>query len=370
MNSPTSFRFSSTKSFQLFAQGLQSLQSYERSPSAGNLSDAEGNFGECVRRFPKDVLPRFYYGVVKTLRGYDGLDEAIEQFNLVLKSEADDLVPDAKYNLAIAHLEKYSPHDSEVALDLLRQTRAEVAKRQENKKQKEPRLETVRLQALILETYLYVEEAVRFSPSDAVFKEAEGRLDSFWKDYNESPVLEGVRPDLLADFYNTSGYYWNARAKHAKGDEQTGFAEKARTNYGQALEQKKDWIPAKSNLARLYVELLNEPSIAKRLCEEILGSRPSDYYTRYLLGKIYEAEGATAQAIGSYKKAGTKIPEANLNLGLLYEKMGALEYASNALGRVVAAEDVRESTRKKAQEALRRVSDRRKLDPNDPATRA
>src|SRR5208282_4652659 len=108
MPTPQSFKFTSTKSFQLFTQGLQSLQSYERDASFAKLQDAAGNFGECVRKFPNDVLPHFYYGIVKTLEGYDGLDEAIEQFNLVLRSKADDLIPDAKYNLAVAHLEKYT----------------------------------------------------------------------------------------------------------------------------------------------------------------------------------------------------------------------------------------------------------------------
>jgi hypothetical protein len=153
MPTPQSFKFSSTKSFQLFTQGLQALQSYERDANFATLRDAAGNFGECVRRFPNDVLPHFYYGIVKTLEGYDGLDEAIEQFNLVLCSRADDLIPDTKYNLAVAYLEKYTPDDSKTALQLLRETSDEVTKRQKDKTSAIGRLETIRLQALILAGY-------------------------------------------------------------------------------------------------------------------------------------------------------------------------------------------------------------------------
>jgi len=364
MNTPASFRFSSTRSFQLFTQGLQSLQSYERSPNLKALADAEGRLSECVRSFPKDVLPHFYYGIVNTLRGPDGLDEAIKQFNFVLASKADDLFPDAKYNLAIAHLEKYNSKDSAIAMDLLRQTRDEVAKRQPKTDPKDPRLETIRLQALILEAYLFVEEDVKSRPSEGIFHEAEKRLNSFWAEYEKAPVLDSVRRDLLADYYNTYGYYWNQRARHSQGAERNDFGQKALADYQNALQQKKEWLPAKSNLASLYDEVLNDRDNAKRLCEELLELRPTDYYTRFLLGIMYEKDGATLQAISSYKKASSHIPEANLNLGSLYEKLGSYDNAATFLERVVSNEKARRSTRTKATEALERIAKSRQTKPS------
>ena len=364
MNTPASFRFSSTKSFQLFTEGLQSLQSYERSPNLRALTEAEGRLGECVRNFPKDVLPHFYYGIVNTLRGPDGLDEAIKQFNFVLTSKADDLIPDAKYNLAIAHLEKYNPNDSAVAMDLLRQTRDEVAKRQPKTEPKDPRLETIRLQALILETYLFVEEDVKSKPSENVFQEAEKQLNSFWVEYEKAPVLDSVRRDLLADYYNTYGYYWNQRARQSQGTERKDFGQKALSDYQKALEQKKDWLPVKSNLASLYDQILDDRDNAKRLCEELLELRPTDYYTRFLLGVMHEKDGARLQAISSYKKAGPHIPEANLNLGLLYETLGAYDDAATFLERVVSNEKARKSTKTKATEALERIAKSRQTEPS------
>jgi len=321
-----------------------------------------------VTRFPKDVLPRFYYGVVKTLRGYDGLDEAIEQFNFVLRSQADDLVADAKYNLAVAHIERYSAHDAEVAMDLLRETRDEVAKREKSSRAKDPKLETLRLQALILEAYLYVQENVWYPSSEEVFQVAEQLLTSFWADYNRSVVVDNARRDLLADYYNTWGYYWNGRAKGSEGSGRTLFAEKAKADYERALGYKQEWIPAKSNLARLYQDFLHDQNTAKRLWQEILQVRPNDHFTLYLLGQIHEAEGAYAPAIGSYKRAGTRIPEANLKLGLLYEKLGAHANAALYLERVLAATDVREKTRLSADLALRRIRNTQSIEGHEPTT--
>jgi tetratricopeptide (TPR) repeat protein len=373
MPTPESFRFSSTKSFQLFTQGLQSLQSYERDANFVKLQDAAGNFSECVRRFPNDVLPHFYYGIVKTLEGYDGLDEAIEQFNLVLRSKADDLIPDAKYNLAVAHLEKYTTQDTKIALNLLRQTGDEVAKRKESKAATDSRLETIRLQALILEVYLYIQEHLSFAPtapSEASFVEVEKSLNEFFQQLNRADVSEPTRHDLLADYYNDWGSYLEERANHSEGAQKASFVEQARLNYEQALEHKKDWIPVKSNLARLYDVLLNDRSTATRLCLEVLETRPSDYYALYLLGNIYKKDGDTLRAIASYKKAGTKIPEANLKLGRIYMDLGAYDNAIVYLERALNDPKASERSRDGAKQTLASVLELQKLSNLDPTTPA
>lgn len=69
-------QFSEMGSFRLCTLGLRALEQYENSASEGDLRLAEESFGKCVQRFPSDVLPKFYLGTVKTLKGYEGLDEA------------------------------------------------------------------------------------------------------------------------------------------------------------------------------------------------------------------------------------------------------------------------------------------------------
>jgi TolA-binding protein len=355
MEPHSSFRFTSTKSFQLFSQGLESLQAYERNASAVALTAAEQSFQECVSRFPRDLLPRFYYGVVKTLTGYNGLDEAIKQFNLILNSDASDLLPDATYNLAVAHLEKYNSEDSQIALDLLKRTRSEIAKRPA-----EPKVESLRLQALILEIYLFVETNLwsrrqdTDSPPTDLFEEAKNKLDAFWSDYEHARILEASRPDLMADYANTRGTYWESCAWFSQGDKKRALSAEAARSFQQALEAKRNWVPAKSNLARVYQELLDEPEIARRLWQEVLDTRPHDEYAAYMLGNLHQQEGETARAIAYYKKA-PHIPEANLKLGLLYNELGDVARARTYLQKVVESKDTRTGTKQQAKEALQKI---------------
>jgi tetratricopeptide (TPR) repeat protein len=365
---PQSFKFTSTKSFQLFTQGLQSLQSYERDASFAKLQDAAGNFGECVRKFPDDVLPHFYYGIVKTLEGYDGLDEAIEQFNVVLRSKIDDLIPDATYNLAIAYLEKYTTDDSRKALELLKETSDEVAKRQKSKTTTDGRLETIRLQALIIEIYLYIQDNIASTPSEASFIQAENRLSDFLQQLNRTDVGDPVRHDLLADYYNDWGIYFEERANNADELQRASFVEQARLSYEKALEHKKDWIPVKSNLARMYDVLLNDRSTATKLLLEVLETRPSDYYSLYLLGNIYKKDGDVLRAISSYKKAGVNIPEANLELGKIYKELGAYDNAIVYLERVLNNTKASKNKRNDAKQTLAEVL--RLANPGDLSTLA
>lgn len=394
MEPRSSFHFTSTKSFQLFTQGLESLQAYERSANSVTLAAAERKFEQCIGQFPQDVLPRFYYGVVKTLTGYEGLDEAISQFNVVLKSNAEDLVPDTLYNLAIAHLEKYRPKDREMALQLLEKTietittktreyveermKQEVAKkikgkinettrveietktRQEIEKgAKEPKLESLRLQALILEHYLFVEDNLWLhreedEPAEQLFERAEQRLRDFWADYESTQILEAARPDLLADYYNVQGTYLETCSYFSHGGKKRALASDAARAFERALQAKENWIPAKSNLARVHQDLLEDPKTAYSLWKEVLDIRPHDNYAHYMLGRLYEKRGEQLRAIASYKKA-PYIPEASLNLSRIYLGLRDIARARVYVQKVVEADDVQPKTRQNAEEILGKI---------------
>jgi len=355
METPSSFHFSSTKSFQLFTQGLESLQAYERSASSTTLAAAERRFEECVSQFPQDLLPRFYYGVVKTLSGYDGLDEAITQFNVILNSKAEDLVPDTIYNLAVAHIEKYKPKDAKIALNLLERTREEISKRPS-----EPKLESLGLQALILEIYLFVEANLwehrgeEEKPAEELFQKAKSRLDDFWSKYKQAQILEASRSDLVADYHNTLGTYLESCAYFTQGYEREVLSSRAARAFEQALQAKDNWIPAKSNLARVFQDLLDEPETALHLWQEVLETRPRDEYAFYMLGRLYQHRHDKLRAVASYTKA-PHIPEANLNLSLLYLELGELERARTFVQKVIEADDVRPRTRQHAEKALRKI---------------
>jgi hypothetical protein len=369
MEPHSSFHFTSTRSFQLFAQGLESLQAYERSANAATLTAAERKFEECVGQFPQDVLPRFYYGVVKTLAGYEGLDEAIRQFNFVLESNAEDLLPDTLYNLAVAHLEKYKPKDRQMAFQLLEkaieviQAKPHVEKKTREeleKERREPKLESLRLQAQILQHYLFVEENLwehrqdEKRPKQELFEEANQRLRHFLEDYNSVQILEAARADLLADYHNVQGTYLESCAYFEHGGERKALASDAAKAFQEALQAKENWIPAKSNLARVYQDLLDDLETAQRLWQEVLETRPHDNYAFYMLGNLHQHRGDKLRAIGAYKKA-PYIPEADLNLSLLYLDLGEITRARMYARKVVEADDVRPKTKRDAEEALRKI---------------
>jgi tetratricopeptide (TPR) repeat protein len=404
MEPRSSFHFTSTKSFQLFTQGLESLQAYERSANSVTLAAAERKFEECIGQFPKDLLPRFYYGVVKTLTGYDGLDEAIRQFNLILKSNADDLRPDTLYNLAVAHLEKYKPKDRQMALELFEKTieaiqtktREEIEKKTKEETEKkiqgkvekktkeeieretreeiekgprEPKLESLRLQTLILEHYLFVEDNLwehreDERPAENCFEEAKKRLQNFLTDYESTQILEAARADLVADYNNVQGTYLESCAYFAQKDQRKVVAMQAATAFEQALQAKQNWIPAKSNLARVYQDLLDDFETAQRLWQEVLETRPRDEYAFYMLGRLYHRRGETMRAIASYRKA-PHIPEASLNLTLLYLELGDVARARISVQKVIEADDVRPRTKRSAEEALRKIQT---LESSTPAS--
>jgi tetratricopeptide (TPR) repeat protein len=327
MNTGANVRFTSTESFQLFAQGLESLQAYESNAAHEKLDGAEIKLQACVSKYPHDVLPRFYLGVVKTLRGYAGLDEAIREFEYVLKSGIEELVPDAMFNLAVAHIERYTPADFQKASELLEETRREIQTRRASVK-----YETLRLQAKILEAFIFIRQSAwvdrkRNPPSSETIRKSEDLLRDFKSDYDKAAILETARPDLLADFENVRGLLAESRAWVPEGETaRKQHAAEAVSNYEDALEQKIGWIPAKSNLARVYQEVLGQLEIAEKLLRDVIEVRPDDQYSYYMLGRNYDARDDESRAIPFYEKA-PQIPSANFRLGTYYEKRQDLERA-------------------------------------------
>src|SRR4029077_18715320 len=66
-------KFSSPESFRIFMEGLRSLQLYDEEASkeepdratlAKMLQDSRQQFQDCVSLFPRDLLPRYYLGIV------------------------------------------------------------------------------------------------------------------------------------------------------------------------------------------------------------------------------------------------------------------------------------------------------------------
>ncbi|MGH7488387.1 MAG: tetratricopeptide repeat protein, partial [bacterium] len=100
-------RFTDGESLGLFIEALEYFQSYNRDPDEEKLRLAEERLKACRDRYPNDLLPLFYLGLVNVERSYAGLDEAIEIFKRVLETTDETLRLDALYNLGIAYIELY-----------------------------------------------------------------------------------------------------------------------------------------------------------------------------------------------------------------------------------------------------------------------
>src|SRR5437899_2125488 len=96
------FKFTNTKSFRLFVEGLRGLRSFEHSPSPKRLKVAEEKLTACVADYPLDILPQFYLGITKVLRSYEGVPDAIRLFENIVSRDIPELRAAAMYNLAAA----------------------------------------------------------------------------------------------------------------------------------------------------------------------------------------------------------------------------------------------------------------------------
>jgi tetratricopeptide (TPR) repeat protein len=81
------------------------------------------------------------------------------------------------------------------------------------------------------------------------------------------------------------------------------FSQQAKSAYQKALQFKSDWVAAKSNLAVLHQELLNDAAAARKLWQEVLDIRPDDEYAHYKLGLIELQAGNREEALEHLQKA-------------------------------------------------------------------
>lgn len=81
-NSRNPWRFMEADSFRLFMEGLRSLQLYDKEFQRAKengppdqkaltqlLQDSERSLQDCVNDYPKDILPRYYLGIIFSMRG-------------------------------------------------------------------------------------------------------------------------------------------------------------------------------------------------------------------------------------------------------------------------------------------------------------
>jgi tetratricopeptide (TPR) repeat protein len=309
--------FTNSESFRLCTEGLQALERFERQASRTDLEIAESQLGHCVRRYPTDMVPKFYLGSVKTLVGYRGLDEAIMLLTDVVERGPADLKPAAQYNLAVAHIERYDDLSFERAETILEGLAANASRAG-----KSIRLLTwsARVNLLYIRAHrIWEHRDLRTADDRAAVKLVPG-LERAMEEFREELEQSDFKNDrdILADYWNALGTLRETQARFSRDPKQReDFGRLAKDAFGLALESKNDWLDAKSNLARLYYEVIKDPETSRKLWAEVLQVRPDDHYAHYNLGWIDLDEGKREEARDHFRKAAPEIVGAKVALEML-----------------------------------------------------
>ena len=279
-------RFSAAESFRLCTQGLRLLEQYESGASAESLQMAEADLSRCVELFPSDVLPKFYLGSVKTLRGYEGLEEAKSLFNQVIEEGGPSLSFAAKYNLAVANVEEYSPEGFLEAEKIL----GELV-------HSKPGRDSEKMVWAAKATLLYLRAdrlwRHRDEPTDddrRVALELAKDLRIFERNLKSSRFKEDR--EIKSDALNSQGtlheflYYASTDQK-----QKDAARESAKSAFQQAADLKVDYVNSMSNLARLTQDVFGNLVEARQIWERLLKAGKSAQYIHYNLGKIDRIEG-------------------------------------------------------------------------------
>jgi tetratricopeptide (TPR) repeat protein len=292
-------RFTAVESFRLCTQGLRSLEQYESTTSPDSLKKAEDDLSRCVALYPSDVLPKFYLGSVKSLQGYEGLEEAKSLFNDVIEKAGPALSVAAKYNLAVANVEDYSLEGFARAENLL----GEVVRARPRGDGGEKMVWAAKA------TLMYVRAdriwRQRSKPTDDDRKaasELQRELDTLEKKFNASRFKDDR--DVQSDLLNSKGTLQEFLYYASTDEKQKNAAkESAKSAFKQAADLRVDFVNSMSNLARLTQDVFGELSAARQMWEQLLPLGKSTQYIHYNLGKIDRAEGNIERAREHFQAA-------------------------------------------------------------------
>ena len=348
MSVPTNLRFSDSRSFRLFTEGLQALQSYERSAKPDALRKAAGKFEECVNDYQQDVLPHLYLGIVKTYQG-ESLKGAISLLQDVVDRNIPEVTATAKYYLAEAHVAKYSPDDFDRANTLLKEIATDA---------KTSPLD--RLRADSLRIFTQVRERVwknRGGPvSGAEQKTADDAasdLEDFRKRVEGSDIPENLRAALMADYWNSAGLLKEYQAHKAAEQGKAPLIQESLDAYEKASHYGANRADALSNQARVYFDLKDDSNTAITLCKQVLELRAGDSFAHLLLGRIYKKKNLYEHAIEHFLKAMAKFTgEGALQAGQCYE---ASEDSDAAVDMYEQVPEVDKKRYPEAQDAIQRL---------------
>lgn len=329
MDASPNLRFSNSRSFRLFTEGVQALRSYEQSAQKASLDKAANILAECVSDY-QDVLPRLYLGIVRYHQG-EAIGDAVTLLNNVLDRKIPELKPTATYYLAEAYASKYTDKGIDDADEILRKLLTDDTA---------SITATDRLRVEGLRTFIFVRQNLwkkRTGLEDLTKEEGEAakRVSAFKTNIEDAKVPEDVKSSLRSHQSNAKGLLEEYRANRATDvAEKQRLAQESLHDFEVALGYGANRADAISNQARVYHELLKNDEKAIRLAAEVLAIRPDDSFAHLLLGRIYEP-GQPQKAVDHYHKAQAKfLAEAAVGAGRCYDELGETDNALDEYSKV------------------------------------
>ncbi|MBB3303299.1 tetratricopeptide (TPR) repeat protein [Rhizobium sp. BK077] len=319
-------RFIDAQAAGLFIEALHFLRRYEETSSKPFLEHAQAALEKSLTISPRELLPKFYLGITKSVLGEEDQKDAIRIFKEFGKSDIFFLRTAAKYNLVAAYVETYN-------LDRFRESIIDLdALSKELTKEGIPLGQTGLVRALWeccgdkrvrVEPLYYLTEVTRdyLSIHLEIWKPR-------WKKKSEKEVrtqaiqmrktlaargaalkshdrfLGGQRGEIWAWHWNNLGIVDAALAAIARrnncGDLDT-LAASAEKYFDEAHNADPNFGSSRANLALLYFEIRADYGEAIERFEEVsLGLEASDL-AHFRLGQLYTIEQNREKAVAHFK---------------------------------------------------------------------
>jgi tetratricopeptide (TPR) repeat protein len=370
-----SLKLTDGRSARWFVEALKLLRQFDESSSKETLRNAKALLEQCANSYPQDLLPSFYLAVTDSVLGDLDQSEAIKRFELFTQSDQFEVSAAAKYNLAAAYIETYDDvlySKAETILDqLIGDLRARGAPVEIPKwffpiftpfSSRDFRVEPLYYQALEAGTYVNVHVHIWARRWDT---KASGEIAQLANNSlvqlrsrqkaikKHESFLGEQRPEIWAWHWNNVGFVQEALAANALllDRPDPAAAREAEKACGLALQADPGFGSARSNLGRLYLEVIPDLDKAAEILTETLRGAEDTDYTHYNLSLLRTLQGDRKAALEHLRQA----PEMLRHRGY----RGASWFGA----RIMAANELRKWGRRK--EALKLFKELSRERPGD-----
>ncbi|MBB2708412.1 hypothetical protein N2597_22585 (plasmid) [Rhizobium sophoriradicis] len=321
-------KFGDGRAAGLFVEALHLLRRYEETSSKHFLEDAQAALEKSLRFSPRELLPKFYLGITKSVLGELDQKDAIRIFRDFSKSDIFSLRTAAKYNLAAAYVETYNLNRFPPAIGeldkLLQELKREgiplgqakfVRALWERCGDQRARVEPLYYLAEVTRDFLLIHLDIwkpRWKRHAAAEVRRQGEQMLKALKVREAALkrhekfLGGQRCEIWAWHWNNVGIVYAALAAVARRSNDTGVdakADNAERCFDLAHKSDPNFGSSRANLARLYFEIRGNYEKAIQLFEEVsLGLEAPDL-AHFCLGKLHTIAQNREKAIDHFKSS-------------------------------------------------------------------